>query len=84
MLFGVMPADETAGARTQQPVIAGVMAGDTTDDGTFDAAGSIRRGRRKPHAAIVRTATTAIDFIPIPFRYALVEHSRSAACSCAA
>src|ERR1700722_14697995 len=38
-----MVANKTASGCAEQPVVSGVMAGDATDDGAFDAASRVRR-----------------------------------------
>src|SRR5262249_39822112 len=43
-LLGIVPANDAAGCGAKHAVTTGVMAGNTADDGTFDAALRHRRG----------------------------------------
>jgi|HubBroStandDraft_2_1064218.scaffolds.fasta_scaffold2596816_1 hypothetical protein len=42
-----MVANKTASGCAEQPVVSGVMAGDATDDGAFDAASRRPQGRKR-------------------------------------
>jgi len=63
VLFGVMPPDEASRPGTQQPVVAGVVSGNTADYGTLETARSVGLGRRYAQRDNESEPNTAIDFI---------------------